>query len=119
MKEINEQQRTIPDIWRQSVVRVLRSGDKRKILSTQQSDLDWEHTFPSAWFYERPEAMAKALDIKGIEGRHVSDMEPPCDAYEFWFYFDERKLLGKIGLFPDGQVIIIFSSHVPRKGDKL
>lgn len=74
---------------------------------------------PSAWFYERPEAIAKALDIDGIEGRHVTDMVPPCDAYEFWFYFEERKLLGKIGLLPDGQVIIIFSSHMPRKGDNL
>ena len=119
MTEINEQQLPIPAAWRQSVVRVLRSGDKKRILSTQQSDRDWEHTFPNSWLYERPEAMAKALDTNGIEGRHVTDMVPRCDAYEFWFHFDERRVLGKIGLLPDGQVIIIFSSHMPRKGDKL
>ena len=119
MTEINEQQRCIPAAWRQEVVRILRSGDKKKILSTQQADVDWEHTFPDAWLFNRPEAMAKALVVDGIEGRHITDMVPPCDAYEFWFFFDERKLLGKIGLLPDGQVIIIFSSHIPRKGDKL
>jgi hypothetical protein len=63
--------------------------------------------------------MAKTLVVDRIEGRHISDMVPPCDAYEFWFYFKERKLLGKIGLLPNVQVIIIFSSHIPRKGDKL
>lgn len=46
-------------------------------------------------------------------------MTPECDAYEFWFSFRERKLIGKIGLFPDGKVIMIFSSHIPYKGDKL
>lgn len=119
MTEINDQQGCIPADWRQAVVRVLKSGDKKWILSTQQADVDWKHTFPDAWLYQRPEAMAKALVVNGIEGRHITDMVPPCDAYEFWFYFDERKLLGKIGLLPDGQVIIIFSSHIPRKGDKL
>lgn len=119
MSEINEQQMSIPAPWRLSVIRILRSGDKKNILSTQQSDRDWEHTFPDFWLYQRPEALARALELDGIEGRHVTDMVPPCDAYEFWFYFDERKLLGKIGLLPDGKVIIIFSSHIPRKGDKL
>ena len=119
MKEINDQSTPIPAAWRQAVVRVLRSGDKKRILSTKQSDSDWAHTFPNAWLYERPEAMARAVDVDGIEGRHITDMVPACDAYEFWFHFDERCVLGKIGLLPDGQVIIIFSSHIPRKGDKL
>ena len=48
----------------------------------------------------------------------IAHMEPPCDAYEFWFHFDERKFLGKIGLLYDGRVIIIFSSHIPRKGEQ-
>ena len=60
--------------------------------------------------------MAQALDVENVTGRHITDMVPPCDAYEFWFHFERRKFLGKIGLLPDGRVIIIFSSHIPRKG---
>jgi len=109
----------IPTDWRTQVVAVQQAGDKDRIQSTTESDTDWRHTFPNAWDYQRPEAMAKALSTDGITGRHVTDMVPQCDAYEFFFNFDERKVLGKIGLRPNGILIIIFSSHIPRKGDKL
>lgn len=119
MVDANDRIVAIPVTWRQSVVGVLRLGDAKSIMSTQQADRDWDAAFPDAWRYHRPEAMAKALEVDGIEGRHAVDMVPPCDAYEFWFYFGGVKLLGKIGLLPGGKVIIIFSSHLPRKGDKL
>ncbi len=63
--------------------------------------------------------MAMALGVDGITGRHIMDMRPPCDAYEFLFFFEKRTVLGKIGLLPSGHIIIIFSSHIPRKGDTL
>jgi len=117
MSADNEQ--PIPAEWRQAVVKVLRSGDENKIISKPTPDRDWDATFPRTFRYQRHEAMANALVVDGITGRHITDMHPPCDAYEFWFFFDKRKMLGKIGLLPSGDIIIIFSSHVPRKGDTL
>jgi hypothetical protein len=109
----------IPAAWRKAVAKVLRCGDKARITSTIESRHDWESTFPESWWHDRPEAMAKALDIDGILGKHITDMVPPCDAYAFWFSYENRQLYGKIGLLPNGDVVIIFSSHVQRKGKKL
>ena len=109
----------IPAKWRTRVVAILQSGDKDKIQSTAQSDMDWSSAFPDSWDYQRIDAMAKALNTDGITGRHITDMVPECDACEFFFHFDGRKVLRKIGLLPNGVIIIIFSSHIPRKGDKL
>lgn len=109
----------IPVNWRKTVVDILRGGDKEKIYGTQQADRDWQAACPRAWDYERYEAMADALDNDEITGRYITNMEPKCDAYEFWFNFDKRKFLGKIGLLPDGKIIIVFSSHIPRRGDSL
>lgn len=107
----------IPRDWRETVCRILRSNDSGLIITTAQSDRDWFATFPDTWNYHKFEALASTLDLDGIYGRHISDMEPPCDAYEFFFTFRSRKLIGKIGLLPNGQVIVIFSSHILRKGE--
>ena len=115
----------IPTEWREAVVKVLRSGDERRIHSKNTADRGWEDAFPNTFRYQRNEPMAQALAIDGITGRHIVDMDPrfgsnkSCDAYEFWFFFDQRRVLGKIGLLPSGDLIIIFSSHIPHKGDKL
>lgn len=114
----NERECPIPGEWRKSVIGALRSGDGARVLSKNQADRDWGAAFPNAWEYERSHAMAQALSVDGITGRHILDMVPNCDTYEFWFEFDARRVLGKIGLLPDGRVIIIFSSHIPRKGDQ-
>ena len=105
--------------WRTKVVAILASGDKDKIQTTTEADIEWSHTFPNAWDHQRLEAIVLALSTDGITGRHIINMYPKCDAYEFFFHFDGRKVIGKIGLMPSGAVIMIFSSHIPRKGDKL
>jgi hypothetical protein len=108
----------IPLEWRKAVVKVLRCGEKTRIQSTEESNHDWASTFPNSWFYERPEAMARALAVEGITGKHITDMDPPCDAYAFWFHHEACRMYGKIGLLPNGDVVIIFSSHIPRKGER-
>lgn len=95
MSVSNDNYVVISSDWRQSVVRILRSGDNASIIRTNQADSDWRHTCPDAWPYQRHQAMAEALEKEGVTGRHVTDMEPPCDAYEFLFYFERRKFLGK------------------------
>ena len=117
MKHGHEKETPIPKEWRTVVIAILRSGDKSRIFTTQQADRDWGATCPNAWLGDRHKAMADALERDEISGRHIINMEPPCDTYEFWFLFDERRFLGKIGLRSDGRLIIIFSSHIPRKGE--
>ena len=115
----------IPLEWRTAVMAALRSGDENRIISKNTADNEWGAAFPNSFSFERHEAMATALAVDGITGRHIADMDPrfgacrSCDAYEFWFTFEKRLILGKIGLLPTGDIIIIFSSHIPRKGDTL
>lgn len=119
MTTSNERLSEIPTDWRRAVIAILRSGDKDRIISRSSTDRDWSAAFPDAWDYQRIDALVATLRVDGLTGRHIQDMEPPCDTYEFFFYFDDRKVLGKIGLLPNGKVIIIFSSHIPRKGDQI
>lgn len=119
MSSKHEKTVQIPAEWRTQVIAVLQSGDKDRIQSTIESDNDWLSTFPNAWEYHRFDAMAGALLVDDITGRHITNMIPTCDSYEFFFQFDGQNVLGKIGLLPNGVIIIIFSSHIPRKGDKI
>jgi hypothetical protein len=108
----------IPHVWRAAVCAILRTGDNSRIMAVSTANRDWNEECPDSWLYQRHQAMENALQTEGITGRHILDMTPPCDTYEFWFHFESRKFLGKIGLLPDGKLIIIFSSHRPRKGEE-
>jgi len=119
MNDIRSKPEKIPDNWRSAVVAILRAVNKQRIISTDVATKDWNATFPETWIYERFEAIASALDNDEIMGCLINDMTPPCIAYEFFFSYNQRKLYGKVGLLPDGKVIIIFSNHIPRKGDVL
>src|SRR5947208_2468861 len=105
----------IPEAWRTRVASILRSGDRSAIITTQQADRDWQSAFPDAWNYQRFEAMAMALELP-ITGRKILDMAEPGEVWSFWFGFSGRTLYGKINLLPDGKIIILYSSHIPRKG---
>jgi len=110
----------IPEAWRNSVIGALKSGDKLRVIRKAYAQHGWFSKFPDSWEHQWDNALIVALSNNDVIGLHITDMEPPCDAYAFWFTFDEVKLYGKVGLLPDGHVIIIFSSHQPRKGeDKL
>ncbi|MCX6969250.1 MAG: hypothetical protein NTV93_03730 [Verrucomicrobia bacterium] len=107
----------IPRTWCDAVSKILRSGDRQLIDTTGQSDLDWEATFPDdAWDYVRFGAMSAALEKPDVIGKHILGMDEPGETYAFWFHHRAVQLYGKINLFPDGKIILIYSSHTPRKG---
>jgi len=108
----------IPDAWRAVVVRILKDADTRAIMLTGEARASWAATFPDAWISDCYDAMARVLKADGIRGRQILDMRDPGEIWAFWFEFKKRKLYGKINLTPNGKLIIIYSAHVPRKGDQ-
>ena len=74
--------------------------------------------FPNAWPYDRNEAMASALDDPAITGKQIFGMREDGEVWAFWFTFQRVRLYGKINLTSGGEIIIIYSAHVPNKGDK-
>ena len=112
----------IPPEWRTAVAGILRSGDRKRIHTTRESDRTWEAAFPSgedAWDYVRFDAMAIALENPCIQGQRITTMKEPGETYEFFFTHRNNLMYGKINLKPDGKIILIYSSHTPRKGEKL
>jgi hypothetical protein len=101
------------------VTRILRTAAKDQIIVRFQAHTDWEMTFPEATNYDRFDAMADALENDEIVGRRIEGMLEAGDVYAFWFYFGSRQLYGKINLLPSRDRILIYSSHLPRKGDEL
>lgn len=62
--------------------------------------------------------MASALEREGVVGKKNTNMNEPGEVWAFWFHFRNEKLYGKINLTPEGKIIIIYSAHMPNKGDK-
>lgn len=110
-------ERPIPRSWCAAVARILRSGNDDAIVATAQAVRDWNATFPGAWNYEWFASLATALDAHDVSGRPIPTMAEPGETWAFWFHFMGRKLYAKINLRPGGQIIIIYSTHPPRKGD--
>ena len=107
----------IPQSWCRAVAQILRSDDRDAIITTGQSDRDWGATFPNAWYWDRFEAIAAALETSGVTGRQIGTMAEPGETWGVWFHFQGRKLYAKINLTTGGQFIIIYSTHPPRKGE--
>jgi len=61
--------------------------------------------------------MAKSLDASNVDGRKIAGMQEPGQTYAFWFQHRSVRLYGKINLKPDGKIVLIYSSHLPRKGN--
>jgi hypothetical protein len=108
----------IPEEWKRVVVGILRSGDAARILMRESARLAWEATFPCAWNYDLYGAITAALSDARVTGRHIKDMDEPGETYSFWFYYEGRKLYGKICLTPSQEILILYSAHPPRKGDE-
>lgn len=109
----------IPEAWRRAVGKILRSGDRSKIIVRQRARNDWETTFPEDFLtLTMYNAMAEALEDDNVEGKR-HEMDEPGETWAFRFSHRRRDLYGKIGLTPEGNLVIIYSAHRPLKGDKL
>ena len=63
--------------------------------------------------------MADALEDTDVPGLHEPRMREEGETYAFWFFFENKKMYGKINLLKGGDKIIIYSSHPPHRGDQL
>ncbi|MBE7497133.1 MAG: hypothetical protein HS117_19500 [Verrucomicrobiaceae bacterium] len=108
----------IPAPWRKSVAAILRKGVSAEILVTQRARNEFEARFPDAWAFERNTAMADAITQDSVLGRRITGMREPGEVWAFWFHFRSIKLYAKINLTPSGKLIIIYSAHVPLKGEE-
>ena len=109
----------IPKQWRDTVREILESCDSSRIVVTMRAKRDWEATFPLSFEFEMYKALGAALGDDQLEGNCVEGMTPPGEVYEFFFEYDGRKLYGKINLLPNGRLVIVYSAHVPLKGETL
>ncbi|MBU4211299.1 MAG: hypothetical protein L6437_13385 [Kiritimatiellae bacterium] len=110
----------IPDEWKRKVREALDSGSPSRVIVRQSAVLDWDAAFPLTFRYEMLAAISDALDDPSVfGGRKV--MDEPTETYAFFFSFQAVKMYAKVGLMPNGTVIIIYSAHKPdrNKGDTL
>lgn len=108
----------IPSAWKTAVCRLLLTGDLRSIRVTLTARNDWASAFPDKWMQDLYGALADALSAPTIEGVR-RDMDEGGETYEFFFDHDDTNLYGKVNLLPSGKVVIIYSAHKPRHGDRL
>jgi proteasome lid subunit RPN8/RPN11 len=110
----------IPEEWKRKVCGALDSDDDKRCVIRQRALLDWAATFPLAFAYEQRVALSEALRQPEIMGERKV-MDEPAETYAFFFTHERVKMYGKVGLMPDGSVVIIYSSHRPdpSKGERL
>jgi len=108
----------IPDAWKTSVCKVLSTCDERNIHMTLTARNDWASTFPDYWLHSLYLALTDALSAPDIRGER-KEMDEEGETYAFFFSHEDTRLYGKVNLLPDGKVIIVYSAHKPRFGERL
>ncbi len=109
----------IPKQWRDTVCAILASGDKKLIRWDPTGWKRYEATPGCLWAYEADDAFRAFLCGPCPTGCLREMDTPPGETYEFFFTFKRQTLYGKILLRTDRKRIVVFSAHLPLKGDKL
>lgn len=109
----------IPDEWKKSVREILRRAAPDSMLFTKKARRDWQITFPEAYSFECNDAISVHLSQPQLTGKRISDMDEPGEVWAFWIFFDRVKLYTKVNLRPNQKSIIVYSCHLPNKGDYL
>jgi hypothetical protein len=106
----------IPDDWKRRVRDALDSGDPSRVQVRKRASRDWSDTFPLSFQYEMLAAISDALDAPSVVGGRKA-MDEPTETYAFFFSFQKVRMYAKVGLLPDGTIVIVYSAHKP-DGDK-
>lgn len=114
----------IPKQWRTIVCNILHGrhdkNSRRNIIITARANGDWSMAFPGGFPWDLPAALEDALKDDSILGRHVPNIKPSGEAYEFMFTHLGTLMYGKVNLLtPEKKCVIVISAHIPNKGEKL
>lgn len=106
----------IPPGWRQEVVRILRTDDRRLIEWTGPAFERWDaDTYGVANKADAHDAMIEALEREDITGNETTSYAGQLATYEFFFSFRSRLMYGKIALYENRLRILILSAHKANK----
>ena len=109
----------IPKNWKDAVCRILEENRPNSVMVTSRARLDWESTFPDTFEFQRNEAIIHSLRRPDIEGRRIYGMTENGEVWQFWTIYRNRQIFTKINLLPNNQVVIVYSTHPPLKGNSL
>ena len=110
----------IPEEWKRAVMAILKEGDLDRIeIRETTARVPFDSLFPGAFTYELLAAFLDGLDDDEIEGRQIHDMDEKGTTWAFIFAHQKKKIYGKLCLTPNNELVIIYSAHAPRKGDKV
>jgi hypothetical protein len=109
----------IPEQWRIAVCHILQKGSiGREIEQTLRSLREWEAAFPAAFTFNLIDALRQTLLRPDVRGKAVLADEPG-ETWAFFFWYETRKMYGKVCLRLCGNKIKIISAHIPLKGESL
>lgn len=109
----------IPDKWKEKVCSILNAGNEANIQITMRAQQDFFSQFPNAWRYELYGLLRNYLEKPNAEGRSITALKPPGEAYDFICSYSGENVYAKINLLTSGDIIVIVSAHRPLKGDTL
>ena len=109
----------IPNAWLRKVAGILRRGTYGEIQRKRSYSQKLERDFPDVFESRVTAAFLQFLEGSNPQGCPVQMDRPPGETWEFWFNLKGKQTYGKILLRSDHKRIVLFSAHLPEKGDKL
>ena len=108
----------VPDDWKEAVVAILADApDYTRIRITKRASQDFQSMLPLAFNLDICRAFERAMENADLAGNQVDGMVPEGTTYEFIFVHEGRDVYGKVCLTTEGNLVVIFSAHIPLKGE--
>lgn len=109
----------IPNAWLRRVAGILRRGTSLEIQRTADYSQRLQRDFPDVFESRVITAFLQFLEGAAPHGCPVQMDRPAGETWEFWLILNGKKTYGKILLRTDQKRIMLFSAHLPEKGNKL
>ena len=108
----------IPDDWKRKVRAALGSGVRKRVqVRDSSATFRFLAKFPNAFRHQMLDAISAALRGPNVEGERKW-MDEPTETYAFFFEYERCPMYAKVGLMPDGMVVIVYSAHEPDPAKK-